>query len=167
MRILLVLALLAGFAAPAFSCDITAGPGAVVRLAEGKSGGLASVGCVFKDKWSLRAWYVGEQRIYDETVVIDGYLALSASKLWMFRDGKRIRPMIGLGLLLKGSQRCHYNGDTDCNRQLPLPFCFLMELGVKVGDIVVTAFHCSNSSLDYGPEKKNLGLDGIRGELWF
>jgi hypothetical protein len=165
--LMLAALLLAGLAAPAFSCDVTAGPGAVVRYSEGQTGGLASIGCVFRDRWELRAWYVGEQRIYDDTVVIDGYPALSASRLWTFRDGKKFRPMLGIGLLVKGSQRCHYNGDMDCNRQLPLPFCFLTQAGFQLGDTLFTVFHCSNSSLDYGPEKKNLGLDGLRAEVRF
>lgn len=158
--------LLAGLAAPAFSCEITAGPGAVVRYSEGQTGGLASIGCVSK-KWELRAWWIGEQRIYDEQVVIAGYPAISASRLWTFRDGRRVQPILGVGLLAKGAQRCHYNGDMDCNRQLPLPFCFLASAGVRLGDTVFTIFHCSNSSLDHGAEKKNLGLDGLRAEVWF
>lgn len=166
-KLMLAVLLLAGVTAPAFSCDVTAGPGGVVRYSEGQTGGLASIGCVFGEKWELRAWWIGEQRIYEETVVIDAYPALSASKLWMWREGKRVQPMLGVGLLVKGSQRCHYNGDTNCNRQLPLPFCFLTQAGLKLGDTVFTVFHCSNSSLDYGPEKKNLGLDGIRAEVWF
>lgn len=166
-KLVLAALLLAGLAAPAFSCDVTAGPGAVVRYSEGQTGGLARVGCVFRDKWELSAWYVGEQRIYDDQVVIDGYPAISASKLWMFRAGKNFRPVLAVGLLLKGSQRCHYNGDMDCNRQLPLPFCFLAEAGFKWGDVYATVFHCSNSSLDSGPEKKNLGLDGLRASVWF
>jgi hypothetical protein len=164
--LMLAALLLAGLAAPAFSCDLTAGPGQVQRYSEGKTGGLATIGCVSKN-WELRAWWIGEQRLYDETVVIDAYPALSVSKLWTFRDGKRVSPILGIGLLAKGAQRCHYNGDMDCNRQLPLPFCFLATAGVKLGDTMFTVFHCSNSSLDYGPEKKNLGLDGIRAEVWF
>src|SRR5436190_23229109 len=105
--------MLAGFVAPAFSCEITAGPGAVVRYAEGKSGGLATVGCIFHDKWELRAYYFGEQRIYNEQVIVDGFPAISASKLWIFRDGRNFRPILGVGLMLKGSQRCHYDGDLD------------------------------------------------------
>lgn len=165
-KLLLAALLLAGLSAPAFCCDLTAGPGAVVRYSEGQTGGLASIGCVSK-KWELRAWYVGEQRIYNDQIVIDAYPALSASRIWRFRDGKRFQPMLGVGLLIKGAQRCHYNNDIDCNRQLPLPFCFLTQAGMKLGDTMFTVFHCSNSSLDYGPEKKNLGLDGIRAEVWF
>lgn len=164
--LMLAAVLLAGLAAPAFSCEITAGPGAVIRYAEGQSGGLASIGCVSK-RWELRAWYIGEQRIYNETVRIDAYPALSVSRLWTFRDGKRFEPILGVGLLAKGAQRCHYNGDMNCNRQLPLPFCFLTQAGFRAGDTLFTVFHCSNSSLDYGPEKKNLGLDGLRAEVWF
>lgn len=159
--------LLAGLATPAFSCEITAGPGAVVRLAEGKSGGLATVGCIFNEKWDVRAYYFGEQRIYGETIVIDGFAALSASRLWMFREGKRFRPVLGVGLVVKESNRCHYNGDTDCNRMMPLPFGFLATAGFKWGDVLVTIGHASNSGLDYGPEKKNLGVDHLRAEVWF
>lgn len=159
--------LLAGISAPAYSCDLTAGPGSVVRLSEGRSGGMATVGCIFDEKWELRAYYIGEQRIYDETVTIDGFPALSVSKLWMFREGKSFRPILGVGLLVKGSQRCHYDGDLDCNRVLPLPFGFLATAGFKWGDVLITLGHASNSGLDYGPEKKNLGLDHLRAEVWF
>lgn len=164
---MLVAVLLAGLAAPAFSCELTAGPGAVVRLSEGRSGGLATVGCIFDEKWELRAYYIGEQRIYDDAVKNDGYAALSASRLWMFRDGRRFRPILGVGLLVKGAQRCHFDGDMDCNRQLPLPFGFLATAGFKWGDVLITFGHASNSGLDHGPEKKNLGLDHIRAEVWF
>lgn len=164
--VMLFVILAAGAVAPALACDITAGPGEVVRYSEGQTGGLASIGCVAK-KWELRAWYVGEQRLYDGHIVIDGYPALSASRLWTFREGRRVSPILGVGLLAKGAQRCSYNGETNCNRQLPLPFCFLASAGVKLGDTVFTIFHCSNSSLDHGPEKKNLGLDGLRAEVWF
>jgi hypothetical protein len=166
MRILLIACLLLA-GANVHACEITAGPGAVIRLSEGKSGGLATVGCVFGEKWELRAYWIGEQRLYDGAVVIDAYPALSVSRLWMFREGKRIRPVLGMGLLVKGAQRCRYNGELNCNRQLPLPFAFLPSIGAKVGDVLITFSHASNSSLDYGPEKKNLGLDSIRAEVWF
>jgi hypothetical protein len=165
-RLMLAAMLLAGAVAPAFSCDFTAGPGAVVRLSEGKSGGLFTMGCVAK-KWELRAYYIGEQRIYDGQVVIDGFPALSVSRLWTFRDGRKVQPILGVGLMAKGSQRCHYNGDMSCNRMMPLPFAFLATFGVKVGDVYFTLGHASNSGLDHGPEKKNLGLDHIRAEVWF
>jgi len=165
-RIWLAAALLAGLISPAFSCDLTAGPGAVVRLSEGKSGGLFTIGCV-APKWEIRAYWVGEQRIYDGQVVIDGFPALSASRLWTFREGKRVQPMLGVGLMVKGSQRCHYNGDMSCNRLMPLPFGFLATAGIKVGDVLFTLGHASNSGLDHGEEKKNLGLDHIRAEVWF
>jgi hypothetical protein len=149
------------------STDVTAGPGAVVRVAEGKSGGLATVGFIVNDKWDLRAYYVGEQRIYEETVIIDAFPAVSASRLWTFRDGRNFRPFLGVGLMVKGAQRCHYNGDTDCNRMMPLPFGFLATAGFRWGDVLITIGHASNSGLDYGPEKKNLGLDHIRAEIVF
>lgn len=161
------LVLLMFFAAPAFSCDITAGPGAVVRMAEGKSGGLVTIGCIVDEKWELRAYYFGEQRIYDDRVVIDAFPAVSASRIWMFREGKRFRPMLGMGLMLKGSQRCHFDGDLDCNRVLPLPFAFLPSIGFKWGDVLITLAHASNASLDHGPEKKNLGADFLSAQLWF
>jgi len=166
-RLVLAAALLAGLAAPAFSCDITAGPGASFRMGEGKSGGVATVGCVFDDSWELRAYYFGEQEIYDGTVTIDPYLGISISKLWIFREGKRFQPILGMGLMFKEAQRCHFDGDLDCNRITPLPFCFLPMMGFKWGDVLITANHCSNASLDHGPEKKNLGQDFLRAEIWF
>lgn len=165
-KLMLAALLLAGLSAPAFSCDITAGPGGVFRYSEGQTGGLASAAVVCS-KWELRAWYVGEQRLYHDQVRIDGYPAISASRLWTFREGRRVSPILGVGLLAKGAQRCSYNGEEHCNRQVPLPFCFLATAGIKFGDTVFTIFHCSNSSLDHGPEKKNLGLDGLRAEVWF
>jgi hypothetical protein len=149
------------------ACDLTAGPGAVARITEGKSGGLATIGCVFGERWELRAWWIGEQQIYDGLVTIEPFPALSISKLWVFREGKRFRPVLGMGLMVKESHRCRFDGDLDCNRQVPLSFCFLPHAGFKWGDVLVTAFHCSNASLDWGPEKKNLGLDGVRWEVWF
>jgi len=164
--VMLFLILAAGAFAPAHACDITAGPGAVVRYSEGQTGGVASVGCV-ASKWEVRLWYVGEQRLYHGSISVDGYPALSASRLWTFREGRRIEPILGVGLLVKGADRCAYDGETNCNRQLPLPFAFLATAGVRVGDVVFTLFHASNSSLDHGAEKKNLGLDGLRAEVWF
>lgn len=166
MKSWLTLFLLIAFPMFAGACNLTAGPGAVFGLTEGKTGGLATVGCVFKDKWELRAWWIGEQKIYDGAVTIEQFPALSASKLWMFREGSRFQPMLGVGLMVKESQRCHFNGDLNCNRQVPLVFCFLPSAGFKWGDVMITAFHCSNASLDWGPEKKNRGLDGIRAEVW-
>ena len=125
------------------------------------------MGCIFGEKWELRAHYFGEQRIYDGQLAIDGYAALSASKLWAFRDGRRVRPILGVGLMVKESQRCHFDGDVDCNRITPLPFCFLASAGVKLGDVYLSLNHCSNASLDKGPEKKNLGQDFLRAEVWF
>lgn len=167
MKHLMLALLLAGIAAPAFACDLTAGPGAVVRLTEGKSGGLATVGCIFDKKWELRAYWIGEQRLYDDRVVIDAFPAVSVSKLWTFREGKRIQPILGVGLMFKGSQRCRFDGDINCNRLLPLPYSFLATAGVKLGDVLITLGHASNASLDWGPEKKNLGLDHLRAEVWF
>jgi len=159
--------LLAGFAAPAFTCDLTAGPGAVVRYSEGKSGGMATIGCIFGHKWELRGYYIGEQRIYGGQVVISGFPAVSTSRVWMFREGRRFQPILSVGLIVKGSQRCRYDGDINCNRQLPLPVSFLATAGFKWGDVLVTLGHASNSGLDHGPEAKNLGLDHLRAEVWF
>lgn len=163
----ITLALLVLFAAPAISCDLTAGPGAVVRLSEGKSGGLFTVGCIFDEKWEVRGYWIGEQRIYHGEIVIDAFPAVSVSKLWMFREGKRFRPLLGMGVMLKGADRCRYNGETNCNRMLPLPFGFLPMIGAKVGDVLITISHASNDGLDWGPEKKNLGFDHLRAEVWF
>ena len=167
MHKFLMLALLAGFAVPALPCEVTAGPGAVVRLAEGKSGGMFTVGCIFNEKWEARAYYFGEQLIYGGRVVVDDFAAVSVSRLWVFREGKRIRPVLGMGLMLKESQRCHFDGDINCNRLMPLPFGFLPTLGVKVGDVLITLGHSSNASLDFGPEKKNLGLDFLSAQVVF
>jgi hypothetical protein len=166
IKLMLAALLLAGIATPASSCDVTLGPGSVVRYSEGRTGGLASVGCVAKT-WEVRGWWIGEQRIYDGAAVIEAYPALSASRLWRFREGKRFEPILGFGLLAKGAQRCAHDGELDCNRQVPLPFCFLVQAGARIGDTLWTAFHCSNAGLDHGPEAKNLGLDGIRYEVWF
>jgi len=151
--------------APAHACELVAGPGKVVRYSEGETGGMASVACVFHDKWEVAAYWIGEQRIYNETVKIESYPAISFSKLWTFREGKRIRPFLGMGLMLKGAQRCHYNDDLNCNRQMPLPFGFLPSAGVWLGPVRLTVGHASNDSLDWGPEKKNLGLDHFRAEV--
>lgn len=166
-KLMLAALLLAGLVAPAYSCEITAGPGAVVRMSEGKSGGLFTVGCIFDERWELRAYWVGEQRIYHEQLTIDAFPALSISRLWLFREGKFFRPVLGMGLMVKGADRCSYDGETKCNRMLPLPFAFLPTIGAKFGDVLVTLGHASNDSLDHGPEKKNLGFDHLRAEVWF
>lgn len=163
MKLLVLAALLV--AAPAFSCELIAGPGKVVRYSEGDTGGMASVACVFNERWEIAAYWIGEQRLYHETVRIDSYPAVSFSKLWTFREGKLIRPFLGMGLMVKGAQRCHYDGDLDCNRQMPLPFGFLPAAGVWLGPIRISAGHASNDGLDWGPEKKNLGLDHFRAEV--
>lgn len=161
MKRLMLAAMLAGLAAPAFPCNLTAGPGAVVRLAEGKSGGAVSVTCIFGEKWELSAYWIGEQRIYDGLVTIEAFPAIGASRIWMFREGKRFRPFLSMGVMLKESQRCKFDGDIDCNRVLPLSFAFIPSAGFKLGDVWVRFIHGSNASLDYGPEKKNLGLDSV------
>lgn len=167
MKKLITLAalLLAGIAMPAMSCELLAGPGKVVRYSEGETGGMASVACVFGGKWELAAYWIGEQRIYHDEVRLDPYPAISASKVWTFREGKFFRPFLSMGVLVKGAQRCHYDGDINCNRQLPLPFGFLPAAGVWIGPVRFTAGHASNDSLDHGPEKKNLGLDHFRAEV--
>jgi hypothetical protein len=128
-------------------------------LSEGKSGGAVSVTCVFDEKWEISGYWIGEQRIYDGLVTIESFPAISAGRIWMFREGKRFRPFLSMGLMLKESQRCHFDGDIDCNRVLPLSFAFLPSAGVKWGPVWLRLSHASNASLDYGPEKKNLGLD--------
>jgi hypothetical protein len=166
-RLILAALLLVGLCAPALSCEITAGPAAVIRLSEGRSGGAFTVGCIFHESWEVRAYWIGEQRIYNDQIRIDAFPAISVSKLWTFREGKFFRPVLGMGLMLKGADRCRYNGEINCNRILPLPFGFLPTVGAKFGDVLVTFGHASNNSLDYGPEKKNLGLDHVRAEIWF
>ncbi len=165
--VILAALLLVGLTVPAFSCEWTAGPGAVVRLSEGKSGGLVTVGCIFDEKWEVRGYWIGEQRIYEGAIVIDAFPAVSVSRLWVFREGKFFRPILGMGIMLKGADRCRYNGEINCNRILPLPFGFLPTIGAKLGDVLITFGHASNASLDWGPEKKNLGLDHIRAEVVF
>jgi hypothetical protein len=157
--------LLAGLCAPAFSCDLLAGPGKVVRYSEGETGGMASVACVFHDRWEVAGYWIGEQRIYNDQVRIAAYPAVSFSKLWTFREGKRFRPFLGMGLLVKGAQRCHYDGDLNCNRQLPLPYAFFPTAGFWIGPVRITAGHASNDSLDWGPEKKNLGLEPYQAQV--
>ncbi len=149
------------------ACELSAGPGAAVRLTEGKSGGVFTIGCNFKGKWELRAFYFGEQRIYDEQLRIEPYAGIAASRLWTFREGQRVSPYLGVGVMLKEAQRCHFDGDLDCNRIVPLPFCFLTSAGVRLGDVVLTLNHCSNAGLDHGPEAKNLGQDFLRAEVRF
>ena len=85
----------------------------------------------------------------------------------MWREGRRIQPFASFGAMLKKSERCDFDGDLDCNRVVPLPFCFLSTLGARIGDVLITVSHCSNDGLDSGPEKKNLGEDFIRAEVWF
>lgn len=165
--LMLAALLLAGLSASAHACDITAGPGAVVRLTEGKSGGLFTVGCIFNEKWEVRGYWIGEQRIYNDQVVIDAFPAVSVSRVWMFREGKFFRPILSMGVMLKGADRCKYNGEINCNRILPLPFGFLPSVGMNLGDVLITLNHASNASLDWGPEKKNLGLDFLTAQVAF
>ncbi len=163
----LIAALLLGLAAPAFTCDVTAGPGKVFRASDGEVGGFVTAGCVFKRKYELRAFYFGEMRIYDEQLRIKPFFAVSVARLWMFREGKRFQPILGVGVILKKEERCHYDGDLACNRMLPLTYAFYPTLGARIGDVLVTIGHASNNSMDWGPEKKNLGLDSVRAEVWF
>lgn len=168
MRYVIVSLILAA-CAPAHACDLTLGPGAVVRYGEGQTGGMASLGCIFDTRYGqfeVRGYWIGEQRIYDDSLRIKAFPAISFSKLWTFREGKRFQPVLGFGILLKGAQRCHYNGDTDCNRIMPLPFGFLPTVGLRYKDsLLFTLGHASNDSLDWGPEKKNLGFDHFRAEV--
>ncbi len=148
-------------------CELTAGPGASIRLSEGRSGGVFSAGCSLKDRWELRLFYFGEQRIYNDLLTVDAYAAVGGARTWVWRDGKKIRPYLGTGLIAKEAQRCHFNGDIDCNRITPLPFCFWAFAGVRLWDVDISLNHCSNASLDYGPEKKNLGQDFLLAQLRF
>lgn len=150
------------------ACDFTAGPGKVFRVSEGEVGGFFTAACVVREKYEVRAFYFAEQRIYGETVHIKPFFAVSFSRLWEFREGHIVRPMLGLGLLFKQQQQCHFDGDLDCNRLLPLWYAFGATVGVRFGDsIQLTAGHFSNNSMDRGAEKKNLGLDGVRLEARF
>jgi hypothetical protein len=127
---------------------------------------MGSVGCIFDDKYVVKLQWVGEQRIYGGQLVMEPYPMLTAARLFTWRDGKLFRPFIGLGFSLKEAQRCHFNGDLNCNRQLPLPFAFYASVGMRWGDdIVLTLGHDSNSSLDRGDEAKNLGLDSAQLEM--
>ena len=149
------------------ACDWTAGVGQSRRLTDGKTGAVGSVACLINEKWDLRLNYFGEQRIYEDTLVIKPYATISASRVWLFRDGRNFRPLLSVGIALKEAARCHYNGDVNCNRLTPLSFCFLTRAGFHIGDLVVSLNHCSNAGFDYGPEKKNLGQDFVLVELHF
>lgn len=162
--LLLVLALsLAGCAVN--SVQVSGGPAATVRYSEGKSGGALSAAVLVNDAWEYRAFYFGQQRIYDGLLKIEPYWGVAASKVWTFRDGKLFRPYLSMGVMLKESQRCTYNGDVDCNRLTPLSWCLLPRAGFYLGDAKFELGHCSNNSMDWGPEKKNLGQDYLGAEI--
>jgi hypothetical protein len=66
-----------------------------------------------------------------------------------------------VGLGLKDSDRCKRQGELDCNRRLPLPVNFHFGFGVTYSAFRFELYHDSNDATDYGPEKKNQGVNWL------
>jgi hypothetical protein len=158
---LLVLTLLTGCA---HVDELAVGIGKGFTLGEdGVTGGVASASARFDGRWEARFLAVGPQTIYERYGGLkqDGFWSLQLSRYWDFRDGHSTRPELGLGALFREQAECRFNGDEDCNRQVPRWLSACEWLGVTFTNSYLRTDlgHCSNNAFDTGPEAKNLGFN--------
>lgn len=114
-------------------------------------------------KYDIAATYVSEAVMYSGTVRSPRFAMLSVSRAFEFQTVPFLRgyPTALVGLSFKGSDRCAHNGESDCDRRMPLPVNFHFGLGVTWQQFRIELYHDSNNATDYGPEKKNLGLNWL------
>lgn len=115
------------------------------------------------DRYDVTLSYVNETTLYGGAADVPSFAMLSVSRVWRFTDTRLLGgiPTALVGLSLKGADRCAKEGEVDCNRVLPLPAAFHFGAGVEWGEFRIELYHDSNNHLDYGPEKKNRGLNWI------
>lgn len=145
------------------ACEAYASVGKVDFGADSEIVGIASVGCRWNHKVDASISWVGESKIYDGQVTIPQFPILSIARVWEYENTRWLgaQPGLLMGLTLKEADRCDYNGELKCNRKLPLPFAFHFGAELSWEDIRLQLYHDSNDALDYGPEKKNLGLNWL------
>jgi hypothetical protein len=161
VKYLALVTLLCTLTGPVLSCDWSASAAKTIPTQNATSTGIAAVGarCASKSGrvYDLTLSYVNEMEPFSKR-----FPMLSVSRVWY---GQPKRWLLGgtpeglVGLTLKGADRCAYNGEVDCNRNLPLPVNFHFGVGVVYKDFRITLYHDSNNHLDHGPEKKNRGLN--------
>lgn len=149
-------------AAPAYSCEMFATVGKTTPSANTQPIGVAGIGCRFETehhKFDIQALWVGEAELYDGALRDDGFPLVTVAEVWQFkRKFLRATPEFHAGLGLKEADRCAYNGETNCNRRMPLPFSFHFGVGLEWRRARLQLFHDSNNAMDRGEEKKNLGV---------
>lgn len=161
----LLLALLMLLTGCATTGEFSVGIGKTFRYgADGMTGGVISPATVrWNDKWEARLLIFGPQTIYKNEggLAIKPYAAITIHRLWTFRTDKLVSPELSAGIMGKADERCTYDGDLNCNRLAPLALAACWRLGVSFprAGVRVIDLHCSNDSLDWGPEAKNLGQD--------
>lgn len=144
------------------ACELYGSVGKSSLRADSKVVGIASVGCRWNHKVDASISWVGENKIYNGQITIPAFPILSVARVWEYDvNWLGAKPGLLMGLTLKEADRCAYNGEIKCNRRLPLPFAFHFGAELAWTDIRIQLYHDSNDALDYGPEKKNLGLNWL------
>ena len=136
---------------------MTVGKTPSTRSAE--STGIAGLGCRF-GKYDVQAVYVASTRLYGTDFEDKGFAFVSVARYWRLEKHKLLGgiPEVYWGLGFKGADRCDYNGESDCNRRMPLPVSFHFGAGLAWKNARIQLLHDSNNAMDYGSEKKNLGI---------
>lgn len=157
----LFLAMLA-LSCSSYACEPFASVGKTTPGADAAVVGIASVGCRFQEKYDLMASWVSSTSIYNGQVQIPAFPILSIARVWSYDvHWFGAKPGLAMGLTFKAADRCDYDGELKCNRRLPLPFAYHWGAELQWTDIRVQLYHDSNDAMDYGPEKKNLGLNWL------
>lgn len=135
--------------------------GKVMKVGGGEVTGMAGVG-YRGDKYDVTLTYFAPGSVYTPDTPVPAWVQLSATRVfrydWTFLGG---HPELGLGLSFKSADRCAYNGEVDCNRRVPLPVNFHFVAGMEWDAVRIELFHDSNNAMDWGDEKKNLGVNWL------
>lgn len=161
MKLAKLLFVLAVFAAPVGAGEWHASAGKILPTGKGEVTGIGSIG-YRGEKYDVTLLYAAQSSVYTPDTRVPEFVMLSVSRAWTY-DAKFLgaNPTFLMGLSFKGSDRCAYNGEVDCNRRLPLPVNFHFGVGLEWQAIRVELFHDSNNAMDHGPEKKNLGMNWL------
>lgn len=150
---------LLALAPSAQSCELFATVGKTTPAAQTQPVGVAGVGCRLDNKVDVTLWWVAEADLFDGAHTDPAYALLTISHVWQFeRKFLRGTPELQMGLGLKESETCDYNGHLNCNRRQPLPFSFHFGAGLEWRAVRLQLFHDSNNAMDEGEEAKNRGI---------
>ena len=169
MKRFLWLLVLGGCAQGANACELFADIGKTTPGEHTQPIGVAGVGCRFDGKYDVTLQWVGEAELYDGQLRDDGFPLLTVARVFQPFDRKFLRGEVELywGLGIKEADRCAYNGETNCNRRMPLPLNAHFGVGLEWSAMRLKLLHDSNNAMDYGPEKKNLGITWLTMEYRF